>query len=201
MKNIIVILVLVTAFSSLYAQQGGIAGISYCTSQTMGETKDWIQDFSWRGAAIQYNFLYSNTTSLGFETGWNVFGQRVDEVATLANGAISGTQIREFSAIPILVTGNYHFKSLWEEVSPYISIGLGAYYITDKLSAGVFALQTDNLHFGIAPELGFYIPAGDAFLKFALKYNRAAPAGESTLGDKRGFSYLGLNVGLAFTTF
>ena len=199
MKNIIVIL-LVTAFSSLYAQQGGLAGISYCTSQTMGETKDWIQEYSWRGTSIQYNYFYSYNTSLGFETGWNVFGQRVDEVATLANGAISGTQIREFSAIPILVTGNYHFKSLWEEVSPYISIGVGAFYIMDKLSAGVFALQKDNLHFGVAPEFGCYIPVGDGFLKLALKYNRAAPAGESTLGDKRGYSFLGLTVGLAFST-
>jgi hypothetical protein len=201
MKNIIVILVLITAFTSLYAQQGGLVGISYCTSQTMGETKEWIQDFSWRGASIQYNYFNTFKTSLGFETGWNVFGQRVDGVTVLSNGAISGTQIREFSAIPFLVTGNYHFKSLWEEISPYISIGVGAYYITDKLSAGVFALQKDNLHFGVAPEFGFYIPAGDGFIKLAIKYNRATPSGESTLGDKRGYSFLGLNVGLAFSSF
>ena len=201
MKKVFIFLALVTAFSSLYAQQGGLAGFTYCTSQTMGETKEWIQNYSWQGLAIQYNYFSSFKTSLGFETGWNVFGQRVDEVATLENGAISGTQIREFSAIPILITGNYHFKSLWEEISPYIAIGLGGYYITDKLSAGVFARQTDNFHFGVAPELGFYIPAGDGFLKLALKYNRAVPAGESTVGDKRGFSFLGLNVGLAFPTF
>ncbi|MBN1482611.1 hypothetical protein EH223_11245 [candidate division KSB1 bacterium] len=201
MKKVVIFLVIASACSSLYAQYGGLAGFTYCTSQTMGETKEWIQDYSWRGFAVQYNHFRSAKTSLGFETGWNVFGQRVDGVVSLPNGAISGTQIREFSAIPILVTGNYHFKSLWEEVSPYIAIGLGGYYITDKLSAGIFALQTDNLHFGVAPELGFYIPAGDGFLKLALKYNRAVPAGESTVGDKRGFSFLGLNVGLAFSTF
>ena len=201
MKKVFVILVLVTAFSSLYAQRGGIAGFTYCTSQTMGETKEWIQEYSWRGFAVQYNYFSSYKTSLGFEAGWNVFGQRVDEVATLSSGAISGTQIREFSVIPLLVTGNYYFKSLREEISPYISIGLGAYYISDRLSAGVFSLQKNNWHFGVAPELGFYIPAGRGFVKLALKYNRAAPAGESTVGGKRGYSFLGINIGLVFPAF
>lgn len=201
MKKRFVILAIIAAISSGYAQYGGISGFTYSTAQTMGETKEWIQEYSWRGFALQYNYFMTDKTSLGFETGWNVFGERLDGVTTLAQGAISGTQIRELSAIPFLFTGNYHFKPLWDDISPYMSIGLGAYYVTDKLSAGVFARNVDNLHFGIAPEFGFYVPVGDVFLKFALKYNRAAPAGESSIGDKRGYSFLALNAGLAFTTF
>ena len=201
MKKLFVLLAIFATISPVLAQYGGMAGFTYNTSQTMGETKEWIQDFSWRGFSVQYNYFGSDRTSLGVEMGWNVFGERVSGVAVLSNGAISGTQIREISVVPFLITGNYHFASLWEDISPYISIGLGAYYITDKLSAGVFSLSKDNLHFGIAPEFGFYIPAGDGFLKFALKYNRAVPAGESVLGEKRGYSFLGINVGLGFPTF
>ncbi len=201
MKNVCVVLIILAAFTAGYAQYGGMGGFTYNMSQPMSETKDWIQEFSWRGFSLQYYYFSSDKTSLGLESGWCVFGQRLDGVTNLPNGAISGTQIRELSALPFLVTGNYYFKPLGDEISPYISLGLGGYYITDKLSLGIFALQEDNLHFGVAPELGFLIPVGDDYIKFALKYNRAVPAGKSTIGEKRGYSFMGINVGVAFSAF
>ena len=69
MKKLLVLLAIFTAFSPAFAQYGGVAGFTYNTSQTMGESKEWIQDFSWRGFAVHYNYFHSDRTSVGVEMG------------------------------------------------------------------------------------------------------------------------------------
>ncbi len=185
----------------IYAQPGGIGGISYSTAQTMWETRDFIQDYSWRGLAVEYKHMTSEVFSYGFQFGWNNFGQRVDDVIELDNGAISGTQIRKLGVIPILVSLNYHAGSLYSEASPYLTLNVGAFYMREQYQFGVFVSDRSAWHFALAPEIGVYIPVSDAYLQLALKLNHAFAAGDYFGGGSKEFSYLTLNIGVAFPTF
>ncbi len=66
---------------------------------------------------------------------------------------------------------------------------------------GIYFAEESAWHFGLAPEFGVYIPAGDAYMQIALKLNKAFPAGDYLGGGSKEFTWLSLNVGFAFPTF
>lgn len=183
------------------AQPGGLGGIAYSMGQTVWDTNDFIDDFSWRGVSFEFKHFASDQLAYGFQLGWSVFGQRVDDVAVFDQGAISGTQIRKLGALPILVSLNYHAASLYSDVSPYLTLNLGTYYMIEQMSMGIYAAEASAWHFGVAPELGVYLPAGDGYLQIAVKLNKAFAAGDYLGGGSKEFTWLSLNVGVAFPTF
>ncbi len=185
----------------IYAQPGGIGGIAYSTGQTAWDTRDFIQDYSWRGVAVEYKHITSQVFSYGFQFGWNNFGQRVDDVVVLENGAISGTQIRKLGVIPILVSLNYHAASLYSEISPYLTLNVGTYYVREQYQLGIFVSDRRAWHLALAPEIGVYIPVNDAYLQLAVKLNHAFAAGDYFGGGSKEFSFLTINIGVAFPTF
>ena len=201
MKKITLLFVLIFAAFQAKAQPGGLGAIAYSMGQPTWNTKDYINEFSWRGVAVEYKHFNSKSFSYGFQFGWNNFGQRIDGVVSFENGAVSGTQIRKLGAIPILVSLNYHTASLYSNISPYMALNIGTYYMKENFTLGVYGSDKGAWHLAMAPELGVYIPAGDAYLQVALKLNKAFEAGDYLGGRKKDFTWLALNVGVAFPTF
>ena len=67
---------------------------------------------------------------------------------------------------------------------------------------GVYRIDNDNWHFGIAPEAGLIIPFGDptAGLYLSGRYNYAFDSGTALGGEENNFySYWEINVGFAFS--
>ena len=50
------------------------------------------------------------------------------------------------------------------------------YYIEQRTEAGLWAVTTDNWHFGGAPEVGIAMPAGRTVLTGTVRYNWTAEA-------------------------
>jgi hypothetical protein len=46
------------------------------------------------------------------------------------------------------------------EVHPFIGLNAGTYYIRQRLDIGVWSIENDNWHVGLAPEFGLFIPVG-----------------------------------------
>ena len=96
---------------------------------------------------------------------------------------------------------HYYFGKR-RDVRFYVGANAGLYYILQRLDLGVWRIDSDNWHFGLAPEVGVLIPLADGQTQFFVnaKYNYAFDSGTG-LGNKDDnyYSYWGINFGFAFS--
>jgi outer membrane protein W len=164
----------------------------YQTALSVGDTKDFTDQFSGRNFAVEGRAIINENFSAGLFLGWNVFNEEVaDEDITIGGATVSGYQFRYVNAFPILATAHYY---LGRRGGPrgYIGAGAGTYYIENRLEMGLTALTVDNWHLGVAPEAGIVFP----FNRYAAgylsaKYNYAFEAG----GIKHTYWTFGIGIG------
>jgi len=177
-------------------------GITYnmsATSSLPGSSDSdvsFVDDFSFRGIGLEARYVPNRggNLSYGFSGSWNVLNEKTDEVVDLPGAAISGTQLRYFNAVPLLVNAHYYFGSR-RGIRPYAGINAGTYWIERRVDIGISSVKDDNWHFGWAPELGVIVPLGrpEVALIANTRYNWAFSAGGS--GDQK---YWGFNIGLVY---
>ncbi len=190
MKYISAILIVLLMSFAVNAQHS-FFGMSYDVSIPMGDTKEYISGAQWRGFGLEGRWYTSKTTSLGFSWDWNVFHDTVLETVNVENRAITGNQSRTINSFPFLLTGHYYLGD--KGITPYIGLGVGTYLIKKRLDLGIYGLDDDKWHFGVAPELGIMFPFDLGFnLHVKVRYNYALKA-----GDAEAQSYLGINIGFA----
>jgi outer membrane protein W len=165
-------------------------GINYSLSLPVGETRDYINSFSWRGVNIEGKYFLNDNMTLGWSGGWNVLYKSESGEFTDGTRTRTGTQYRYLNSIPFLLTFDY-FLNEDGEIQPYLGVGMGTYWIEQKTTMGLFSSTTDNWHFGLAPEVGVIIPVNiQSNFYVSLRYNNAFAANESI-----NYGYLGFNVG------
>jgi hypothetical protein len=198
MKYTLVFLLVLFLSFNVFSQEM-LSGITYNMGQTLSKSKELVNDYSWRGFGFEVRNMLNDNFSVGGSFSWNIFDQRTGEIIWLENGAISGTQIRHINAFPLLLNAHYYIGNDYSRIRPYIGLNAGTYYILQRLEIGIFALENNNWHFGVAPEIGVIIPSGGADFIVNLKYNYAFPAGKKFNGEKAEHQYLGINVGFLFS--
>ena len=180
--------------------QDNITTVTYQPSVSQGDFSDFIKDTSWLGWGIEGRHFTSPTSSLtvGFSFAWHVFDQKWTGTTVFDDGAVTGTQRRWVNSLPFLLTADYYFGRK-NAIKPFIGIGAGAYYISQRLDIGVWTSEKTNWHFGVAPEAGFQFPLGDIEGIISARYHYAFEAGESITGDAAEYQYLTGIIGLAYT--
>ena len=178
-----------------------LAGIHYSTGFTVEDTRDFVNEYSWRGFNVEYKNFLGNSLAVGFSTGWNIYDElRYKELIEIDGGAISGTQIRYFNSFPVLATFDYYLGDRRSAVRPYVGLGVGTYFIIQRLEVGVFRREKETWHFGLAPQIGILVPSDYAFFNLYLRYNYAFEAENSITKDPMGFSFVSVNFGISIPT-
>jgi opacity protein-like surface antigen len=197
MRNRLFWIALLALFAGPVARgQGSFFGLSYNTAMPLGETQEFVDAYSWRGVSMEWRWFLQDRLSAGIFFGWNVFHQKVTGDFELENGALSGTQLRTINAFPILATGHYYFGNELE-FRPYVGLGLGTYRTRQRSTMGIFQVETNQWQFGFAPSVGVTFPLGfDLMGNLEVRYNYAIQA-----GDALNHSYLGINLGLAWSSY
>jgi len=201
LKFITIILMFISV--NLFAQDF-LGILSYNTALPMGKTSDFISDYSWKGFAFEGRTFTNRNWSFGGIFGWNVFNEKSTDLVNIdrENTAsdVQGTQVRYINSFPIMANGHYYFGKRRDAARLYLGLAVGVYYITQRFEIGVFGLESNNWHFGLAPEAGVLIALGrTTALTLSAKYNYAFDAGNTVYGDPdNSQSYLGINIGLAF---
>ena len=104
---------------------------------------------------------------------------------------VTGTQRREQTVFPLLVTGHYYLHEDATRTLPFLGLGLGAYRVSRVLDIGPTSSFGDaRWLFGFAPELGVVFPSGNSGLVLATKFHYAFKA-----GDTPQQTYFNFNVG------
>ena len=204
MKRIYLFVIVACLLTGNLLAQGypGLAGIHYSTGFTLGDTKNFVDEYSWRGFNIEYKKFLNQNIIAGFVTGWNIFDElRKKDTIVLEGGAITGTQIRYFNAFPVMATFEYYLGNKRSSIRPYLGINVGTYYIIQRLEVGVFMREADNWHFGLAPVIGVLIPTDYIFVQLSARYNQAFEAEKSISDEPWEFSYVTINLGISVPTW
>jgi hypothetical protein len=171
----------------------------------VSKTSEFLNRTSFAGFGLDYGKFLDRTSAVKLHIGWNYFDERVEDPINFsldnASGTISGVQIRTINVFPILVGYNFYMGES-RETRPFLGMNVGTYWIGQRLDIGVYRFQSDNWHFGIAPELGFMIPMGRS-TDFVImgRYNYAFDSGTSAGGRENNFySFWNLNIGFISTS-
>ena len=162
-------LVLLCCSAGAFAQEKGVLTLqlNYSVGIPTGSFKDVIANNSYNGfgGALMYHF--SNSFSLGLETGSQQFYQKTArQLYKSADGSdVSAVFSNSVQLVPVMVRAQYNFLP-HGYIRPYIGLSAGGNVINYSQYAGEFTNDSKN-RFGFAarPEAGFYIPFG--------KYSRA----------------------------
>jgi len=201
LKSIITFIFL---FSAISFAQEFISDFTWNFGFPNSNTKEYISNNSYRGLSIEGRRFIDKNISAGLFFGWNIFDQRLNEPINIDGegygGTISGTQLRYINSFPLMANIHYYVGKR-KDVRFYLGAGAGVYYILQRLDLGVWRIDNDNWHFGLAPEAGILIPLdSQSHILVNLKYNYAFDSGTAIGGDEdNSYSYWGVNFGFAFS--
>lgn len=151
--------------------------VTYQTALSAGDTKDFVDQFSWRNVGIEGRGMVKENVSVGAFFGWNVFNEEVDGTASLGAVDVSGYQSRFVNALPMLATAHVYMGQSSSGSRGYLGLGVGTYYIENRAELGVTAITADAWHFGLAPEVGISLPTSSSAATYLnVKYNYAFEA-------------------------
>jgi hypothetical protein len=181
--------------------------LSYGTALPMGKTSDYISDFSWKGFSFEGRTFTNRNWSFGGTFGWNIFDTKITDLIEIddetTGTAVKGTQVRYTNSFPMMVNGHFYVGKRKNTLRPFLGLGLGTYYIIQRFEIGIFQREVSNWHFGLAPEVGVLVALSrNTSLILSAKYNYAFSSGKTVYGDTdNSQSYLGFNIGLAFSGY
>lgn len=173
----------------------------------VSKMNQFTTDVTYRGFTISGRRFLDKYNSVGFMTGWNIFDEKSYEPINLsggenASGTISGTQVRSVNSFPLLV-GLHHHYGKRDNMRAFVGLNAGVYYILQRLDIGVYRLDNDNWHFGLAPEAGLIIPFDEdkTGIYLGARYNYAFDSGTTLGGNENNFySFYEINIGFSFSS-
>lgn len=183
------------------AQGHTLSGITWNIAMPAGNLSNFLDKTSFGGFGFETHYFMSDEFALGGSISWNYWSEMTGETIPLKQGALSGTQIRYVNSIPLLLSATYYLGGRRDEIRPFLGLNAGAYYILQRLDMGVYSLDNDHWHFGLAPEAGILFKVSDdTWISAAGRYNYAFKSGEtySQTGDNT-VAYWGINLGLIYT--
>lgn len=130
-------------------------GVTYDTNLALQDSKDFAGDFSWIGMSLEGRKMFRPDASVGFVFGWHEMDKEFTGVQSLAPGIdVYSAQKRYINSFPMLLNAHYYFGQQGQ-LRPHLGLGIGAYLVERRVEVGgLYQLDEDTWHFGLAPEVG-----------------------------------------------
>jgi hypothetical protein len=194
MKKNFLILLLSTALCSSAFSQDWNTMVTYNMGLPLGNTSDFIGEFSFRGVMVSGDYFLEDEWTVGFTAGIQTFYEELGR-NTYTEGTVTATgdEFRYLTSAPFLVTGKYHFDR-FNPISAHVGVGAGLYHMVQTVEfAGLF-FEDRNWQLGFMPEagLGIEMSASTDFY-VAAQYNYYLES-----KDISSQSYIAFNVGFRF---
>ncbi len=184
---------------SLHAQEW-FGAATWQISFPSSDTKDFVNSTSFRGVGLDFRKVVAPATTAGFMAGWNVFHERYQGTATMGNLTVSGTQDRYINSFPIMVNVHRYFGER-HGPRPYVGLNAGAFVVIRTFGIGVYASEEDSWDWGIAPEVGIFIPSrSGAGIIINGRYNWSFTH-QNLAGQDEDLTYWGLNIGFVWEQY
>jgi hypothetical protein len=189
-KYIIVCAILFSAFT--LSAQNVIWKMTYDVAFPFSSTKEFSDQVSWRGVALDVDRFVNENVAVGFGVSYSAFVQKYPN-SYFQNDKILmyGTQVRYINNVPLLARFSY-FKAL-ETIDIYGTLGIGTVWQESRRNIGTFSFVDNYWQFALSPEIGMLFPIGNTYMTAKLRYvhglkTEAAPD----------LSYLAIGLGFAW---
>ncbi len=192
-KNIIAVVAIL--FSLNGYGQTFYTNLSYDISFPMGDTRDFIEKTSFRGASFELGWYVENNLAVDLRFSWHTFYQDMPtDTYTDGTQSVTGKQFRYINSFPITAGVNYYFVNDGI-IRVYGGAGLGTYKQNVRTDMGVYYVEDKPWHFGFYPEIGlnWEFSYGVGLSIFA-RYDVTLKT-----RDYNGNSYLTIGIGFNFT--
>lgn len=167
--------------------------LSYSAALALGETRNFVGDFSFLGFGLDWHRRFGERFSAGVSLGWQVLADKTRGTTDINELTVTGVQVRHLNTFPVLLSARALSRGQRRAVSPYVGLGVGVYPSEWRADIGLLSLSSFTVHFGVAPEIGIQIPTRSiGRLCLGVKYDYAFESG----GNPE-ISYFAFTVGLA----
>ncbi len=168
-------------------------GVTYNVSVPSGNTKEFIDNTSWRGASLEARKVLGDNASWGLLFGWYVFDQIQVDSLSRPGIDITGKPFKYVNAFPVQLTGHYYLGER-RGTRFFLGGGAGLVFYQERVDVGLFRIEQNKTLFGIAPEIGVAIPLNWSLRGVLnVRYNYTTSS-----GDVPSQSWWGFGVGLAW---
>jgi len=189
-KNIITIMVLFFALS--ISAQDFIWKMTYDIAFPLSSTKEFADQVSWRGLAIDVDRFVNDNMAVGLGFSWSTFVEKEPnsyyETDLLL---LHGTQVRYINNIPLLARFSYYTPL--ETMDVYGTLGIGTVWQETRREIGTLAFVGNYWQFALSPELGVLFPVGNTYMTAKVRYVHGFKTSEAP-----DLSYLGIGLGFAW---
>ena len=189
---------IITSLSLQIFSQDLLTGLTYSIAVPTGETKTFISKTSFAGLTLDLRKFLSYDLSVDFLLGWNAFEERSEELISIPNADISGTQNRLMNSFPMMIATHYYFGE-GVEFRPFIGAGVGTYFIYQNIELGLAELESSNWHFGFELDVGMVYLLETIYAFTNIRYHYAFKASNDITKRSTAYTYWAFNIGLAFT--
>jgi len=144
----------------------------YGLSQSLSDTKDFANDFSFRNVGGETRTMISDDVSIGASIAWHVFHEEQNSTVSLSGIPVdaSGLQFRTINALPMMLTVHKYFGAP-RQARAYVGAGAGLGYTRARLDAGILGIDETSWDFAVTPEVGYFVPmAGFSELVLSARY-------------------------------
>lgn len=197
MKKILILIFFCAGFGILNSK-AQILNLNYQMSAPIGDSRNFINKMSFRGASLDYHHFVTDRFAVGLSVGWNTFYKHLNKATGgfLLNGekvTITGDQFRYLNVVPVLASARYFFTDEDALICPYAGIGIGTNWAESRLEVGHFVAKEEGWQFAFAPEVGCIVPFSEYIgLNLGIRYQYSVKAsGLPSLQD------LGIKVGIS----
>jgi hypothetical protein len=177
--------------------QGTMIQLNFAPALPVGQTANFTENFTGRGANFEFYKMNANQTGFGVEFGtMNFFEEVPDQLYERGSAALQGTQYRYLKVTPVMASFIYVFNAT-KPFKPFVAMGGGIAINTQTVSMGIFVDKTTPRQFVIRPELGaIYQISVYVGIKLSSKYYQTFENSEM-----RAQSILGFNLGFVMLNF
>lgn len=159
----------------------------------VGETSDFVGNYSWRGFGIHTKWDVGNDMFVGLNFSWQVFYESEYGSFTRETRTVTGTQYRYINAYPIQASFSKHLDVGGGSNQIFIGTGIGSTKVDRRLDFGLYSFIENEWRFSLSPEIGYVFVnsfSNDIFI--SIKYDYAFKA-----KDAPAYSALGISLGFA----
>ena len=164
------ILVLIILPLTIVAQEW-LVKVDYNIGVPGQQIKSYIHNTSFLGFSVDARRMVSSNVSIGASMGHQAFYWKTQNHLDIENGLIFVNQYRFLNTLPIMLNSHYYLDQPSLPVKPYAGMSLGAYYIWKRSDAGIVVLDGRQWYWGLAPEIGFFLPVGSMRLNVSGRWN------------------------------
>jgi len=192
-KSFLTILISLSIVGFSYGQDWNTM-VTYNMGLPLGNTSDFIEEFSFRGVMVSGDYFIEDEWTVGFTAGLQTFYEELGR-NTYTEGTLTATgdEFRYLTSVPFLVTGKYHLDR-FNPVSAHIGVGAGLYNMIQTTEFAGISIEDRNWQIGFMPEVGVGLEmSASTDFYIAAQYNYYLES-----KDILSQTYIAFNVGLRF---